>query len=229
MLNRYFIILLLVTASALTALFCFRLFIADINYENANTKLNSWDREKKIEKTTDYELALNSINSAIKFNPNNPHYLDTKARIISRGIVLNNDEQEKYQEVISLYHESLEKRKNWPVTWVELASVNAYVHGITPETISYINNALEYGPYNRFVITTASGIFLNNWESLNTEEKLFFFRLLDIAASKPQILTTVIQDAQSVEMEKLICIQIKYKSQFNKYQQQWPFKGICGF
>jgi hypothetical protein len=201
--------------------------MANAWYYNASYYINDWSKAGQLVNQSEYQAALSAINKAVDLDPNHPHYLHIKGRIIVWGIGANFEPKLTFHDVRALYQRALHVRQAWPDTWADLAKVNFYLEGLTPVTLFNIEQALKYGPYQQLVTTSVLDILMQSWPILTPVQKALFFKQLSIGLQQQKLISTIFNSAKSNKLNRLICTQIKFDQQFKSIKNTWVTNRYC--
>lgn len=197
-------------------------------FMQADYSLKEWRKAGKVSNKQEYLQSLESINRALAYDSKNPHYYNSKATVIDWGITSGFDEQVVNAQVEELYLRSISLREHWPKTWIELAAVNSYTSGVNEDTVKYMNNAFNYGPFDQDVIRISLNILLSNWDSLNPTLKSRFYQILELSSKNVGLFGKVLNQAKIHQKERLICLQIKFNQAYDRYKNSRLEKQFCG-
>lgn len=227
MLKRTFFIAGLMIVSFVSLIYFYKLGVAHSFYTQANESLSTWNKQGKITNQEGFDSALNAINKAINVYDGDPHNFHVKANILDWGIYSGMLPKTHYGEAKQALMLSTELRNDWPGTWVDLARINSYADGVNSETLSYINNAFEVGPFDKAVLVGTLEILLRNWYSLDTASKALYFDTLKRSASDSRVFRQVMEEAKFYNLASNICIQIRYDKHFKQYKNTWLERKYC--
>jgi len=90
-----------------------------------------------------------------------------------------------------------------------------------------LQQALQVGPYYQAVTTGVIKVLLKNWDELSAEDKVLLFEQFAIAAKQPDILIEVLSFAKKMEKENLLCVQIKFKPEYEKLKNSGAYRDLC--
>lgn len=227
MIVRYSLIFGLTLFTCLLVFTYFEKGMGNAFFMQADYSLKEWRKEGKVENKQEYLQALESINKALEYDANNPHYYNSKATILDWGVTSGFEHPEINSEIEALYHSSIMLRAHWPITWVELAATHSYSNGVDEKTLQYIDNAFKYGPFDKDVIRISLNILLSNWDSLEPSIKNRFYQTLALASKNVTLFSKVLNHAKQNNKEGLVCLQIKYNTLYKKYKDSRLDKQFC--
>ena len=196
-------------------------------YFKAEFALNDWAAEGEIPNIRQYTETLAAIEKAHSLDPGHPHYVHMLGRIIHWGIDNEFESIDKLSVVKRRYLEASELRPLWPDPWVDLARLNHYLHGYNAETQFYLERALKTGPFVDLVTISTAEILLLHWEELSGADRALLFEQFDIATKQAKVLKAVLDFAQQIEQEKLLCLQLKFNPDYKKQKESRIFKQFC--
>lgn len=218
-------LLLLLTLYCLSS--AFSRGVANAWYFNAEFSLNDWAKQSKIKDKSEYEHTLTSIKKAQSLDPTHPHYAHMVGRIMHWGIDMGYEEKAELEDIRQWYLLATQLRPLWPDPWVDLLQLNNYLHGYTTDTKYYIEQALATGPYIDLVTVGTIQVWLLNWPLLSGKERELLFRQFDVATKQHKVLSQVLQFAQAINREKLLCSQLKFNSQYAKPKASSLYRQYC--
>lgn len=227
MIARYALIVCLAICTLVVGVKCVRIGMGNAFYAQADLYLKEWDKIGKVSNQDDYLHSLDSINRALEYDPNNPHYYNSKAAILDWGILSTFEPVETNQQLQALYLASVAIRPKWPASWIALAAVRSYTFGVDSITLQYMDNAFKYGPFDKEVIRISLSILLSNWHTLKTSEKNRFYEILKLASKNVVVFSKVLNQAKQLELHNLICLQVRYHKDYKQYQGSWVDKKFC--
>lgn len=196
-------------------------------YYQAEFAINAWAKQGKVSSRSDYDVALTAIIKARALDPNYPHYAHINGRILHWGIISGFEGVDKYHKVKSLYLSAVANRPMWPDVWIDLAIINNYLDGFNADTQQYLAEAIETGPYIKEVITGSIEILLSNWLLLSAKDKQLMFDQFAKSVKHPDLLKASLVFATSITKQKLLCLQLKYKPEYQMAKSTWPYKKYC--
>ncbi|MBB1429188.1 hypothetical protein H5160_02005 [Pseudoalteromonas sp. SG43-4] len=121
------------------------------------------------------------------------------------GVIAGVETVSNYQDVKSIYLEATVTRPNWSETWTDLASLNAYLYGVTDETREYIAKARATGHFTEHVMYTVSQIYLDNWDYLSNEDMRNYLQIINDSYLKEYRLAQQLELAKNYGKDKIIC------------------------
>ena len=217
--------LMLVTLS--TMVYAYSWGMANVWYFSASYQLDDWAKEGGIQSQDDYQHTFDAISKAVDYDPTHPHYLHMKGRILLWGISEGFVDASQNTEVKALYLASTAQRASWPIPWIDLAYLNNAEHGLNQETWSYIDQALQVGPYEHAVTQGLLELMLINWGTIEPSRAPLFFEHFAVAAKQPKILQAVLVHAVAVGRKSLVCSQLKFDKEFKAQKESWLYKKHC--
>lgn len=183
----------------------FRWGIANVYYFQANSYIDEWSYERNSLTEISYRKANGLIKKALYYHPDHNHYVHTYGRIMHWGVIAGVETVSNYQDVKSLYLEATVTRPNWSETWTDLASLNAYLYGVTDETREYIAKARATGHFTEHVMYTVSQIYLDNWDYLSNEDMRNYLQIINDSYLKEYRLAQQLELAKNYDKDKIIC------------------------
>ena len=183
----------------------FRWGIANVYYFQANSYIDEWSYERNSLTEISYRKANGLIKKALYYHPDHNHYVHTYGRIMHWGVIAGVETVSNYQDVKSIYLEATVTRPNWSETWTDLASLNAYLYGVTDETREYIAKARATGHFTEHVMYTVSQIYLDNWDYLSNEDMRNYLQIINDSYLKEYRLAQQLELAKNYGKDKIIC------------------------
>jgi hypothetical protein len=183
----------------------FRWGIANVYYFQANSYIDEWSYERNSLTEISYRKANGLIKKALYYHPDHNHYVHTYGRIMHWGVIAGVETVSNYQDVKSIYLEATVTRPNWSETWTDLASLNAYLYGVTDETREYIAKARATGHFTEHVMYTVSQIYLDNWDYLSNEDIRNYLQIINDSFLKEYRLAQQLELAKNYGKDKIIC------------------------
>lgn len=196
-------------------------------YFSSLYSLQNWQQNPSVFKESDYQSMLLSISRAVEQDPTHPHYLHIKANIITLGISQGWLSSSELVIARDLLLNSINNRKTWPKSWIELARVQAYLTGVDEQVIHYISRAEKVGPYDFDVHKTVVEIMLQHWPSLQPQHKAYFFKHLLLALRHGYKFVEVLKVAKQSDQLPLLCLIIDKDSRFDEIKQSWMNNSYC--
>ena len=196
-------------------------------YYQAEFAINAWAKQGKVTSRSEYDSALAAINKAHVLDLSYPHYAHINGRILHWGIISGFENEAKYTAVRSLYLAAAARRPMWPDVWIDLATTNNYLDGYNIDTQQYLANAIETGPYIKEVISGSMQILLSNWVLLSGKDKQLMFDQFAKSVKHPDLLKANLVFATSIGKQKLLCLQLKYKPEYQTVKSTWSYNKYC--
>lgn len=205
--NVFFSVLKIITGLMCLCLttIAFRWGIANVYYFQANSYIDEWSYERNSLTEISYRKANGLIKKALYYHPDHNHYVHTYGRIMHWGVIAGVETVSNYQDVKSIYLEATVTRPNWSETWTDLASLNAYLYGVTDETREYIAKARATGHFTEHVMYTVSQIYLDNWDYLSNEDMRNYLQIINDSYLKEYRLAQQLELAKDYGKDKIIC------------------------
>ncbi|WP_057832350.1 VpsP family polysaccharide biosynthesis protein [Colwellia sp. TT2012] len=201
--------------------------VANAWYFNAEFSLNDWAKQNTIKDKVEYAHALTSIKKAQSLDPTHPHYAHMVGRIMHWGVDMGFEDKAKLAEINQWYLLATQLRPLWPDPWVDLLRLNNVLHGYNDETKYYIEQALATGPYIDLVTVGTLQVWLLNWSVLSGTERQLLFKQFDVATKQDKTLKQVLDFANVINREKLLCSQLKFNPKYSKQKDSYLYKRYC--
>ncbi|MEH6396910.1 VpsP family polysaccharide biosynthesis protein [Pseudoalteromonas sp.] len=196
-------------------------------YFSSLYSLQNWQQNPAAFKESDYQSMLLSIGRAVEQDPTQPHYLHIKANIITLGISQHWLPKSELVTARELLLDSINNRKAWPKSWIELARVQAYLEGVDEQVINYISRAEEVGPYDFDVHKAVVEIMLQHWSNLQPQYKAYFFKHLLLALRHGYKFVEILKIAKQSQQLPLVCLILDKDSRFEEIKRSWMNNSYC--
>ena len=121
-------------------------------YYQVEYALNDWSAAGAIPNEQAYRDTVAVIDKIVALDPNHPHYAHMKGRVLHWGVNEGFESLAKLADVKEWYVKATELRPTWPDPWADLAILNHYIEGNTPETQFNLAQAQAAGPYIALVM-----------------------------------------------------------------------------
>ena len=121
-------------------------------YYQVEYALNDWSAAGAIPNEQAYQDTVAVIDKVVALDPSHPHYAHMKGRVLHWGVNGGFERLAQLAEVKVWYLKATELRPTWPDPWADLAILNHYIDGNTPETQFYLAQAQAAGPYIAIVL-----------------------------------------------------------------------------
>ena len=201
--------------------------VANAWYYDAEFSLNEWAETNTISNKEEYQRTLTSIKKAQSLDPTHPHYVHMVGRIMHWGVDMGYEDKSQLKNILSWYLSAAELRPLWPDPWVDLLRLNNYLHGYNDDTKYYIEQALSTGPYIDIVTQGSIQVWLLNWSVLTGKEREILFKQFGIATKQNKVLSEVFKFAKSINRSNLLCIQLKYNTDYAKQKESSLYRKYC--
>ena len=172
---------LLLGLSAYTSI----LLYANNSASNTQAEIKSWQESKIIPDEKNWREALDSIQAAIKFDPNNPEYLGYEAELYRYKAIMPDTRPSKaiasYREALSKYRHLLTLRPSWAPYWSSIISIKYELWEYDELMITALNNAARLAPWfksNQHIILRAG---FHGWPFIDLETREVIDKTLERA------------------------------------------------
>ncbi|BDF95885.1 hypothetical protein KAN5_27230 [Pseudoalteromonas sp. KAN5] len=196
-------------------------------YFSSLYSLQAWQSDPLTFQESDYKAMLSSIDRAVMQDPTHPHYLHFKANIITLGISQHWLPESELSVARDLLLDSINNRKAWAKSWIELARVQAYLENVDERVINYISRAEEVGPYDFDVHKTVVEIMLQHWSNLQPQYKVYFFKHLLLALHHGYKFVEILKIAKQSQQLPLMCLILDKDSRFEEVKRSWVNNSYC--
>jgi hypothetical protein len=167
------------------------------------------------------------MSSVLEKDPYHPHYLHIRANLIVLGVSkhwLNKKELSSAKHYLLL---ATKQRKFWSKAWVDLARVQSYIFGVNDETIYYIKQAELAGPFDFDVDQAVVDILLENWPTLASGYKPYFFKHVALATKHGLKFLGIFKSVQQRDQLHLLCLMVKTDKQYMAVRNSWMNTSFC--
>lgn len=196
-------------------------------YYKADFVINDWAAKGRIKNKAQYYNTLEAISKAQSLDSSHPHYAHMLGRVIHWGVNVGFEEKDRLTEVKRWYLLSTNLRPLWPDPWIDLAQLNNYLVGYTPETKYYLERAIKTGPYIPLVTSGVLQVLLLNWAVLSGTELTLLFDQFAIVTTQRNGLSNILSFAKGIGREKLLCIQINFNPLYVQQKKSYLYKKHC--
>jgi len=189
--------------------------------------IQNWSQAGKIEDEAHYQQTLAKVMKVHALDPGHPHYTYMVGQVMHWGVEFGYEDDVQLLVIKDWYLKSANQRPLWPEPWIDLASLNNYLDGYNQETQYYLQQALKVGPYYQTVTTGVISVLLKNWDDLSAKDKTLLYEQFAIAAKQPVILEEALTLAKEMEKENLLCVQIKFKPEYEELKDSAAYRKLC--
>jgi tetratricopeptide (TPR) repeat protein len=161
---------------------------------SAQNEIKTWQQKKIIPDANAWQRAFSSLQRALKFDPNNPEYLNSKATLyLYKGRLYERQSQqaeEANSEALSLYRELVTLRPAWPLYWAGLINIKYSLWEVDEEMQEAMRNAARLGPLfksNQKIILRAG---FHGWPFIDIETR--------------EAVNDILQHAMQIQPEQII-------------------------
>lgn len=154
-----------------------RWMLGDIAAYHTRYDFERWERKGAFPSDEEVITSLGNIDTALSWAPDNPEYLELKARLLLfKAINRIMDDNEalplaEYQAAAELHRHALRIRPRWPYSWANLALVKSSMAEIDTEFDTALRNASQFGPWEMPVQLTTIQAGAMSWQSLALKQQ----------------------------------------------------------
>ncbi|MDI3325978.1 hypothetical protein QKW35_16485 [Pontibacterium granulatum] len=148
--------------------------MADFIGHKADYALETWEKERRLPSETEVIAALEHVNSALGWTPDNPELLELKALLLSqKGFVRWSSGEFKAitDEAIPLYLKAVALRPKWPHTWANFALLKAHRGEFDAQYKEAIEQSVSLGPWEPGVHRVITDAGLYGWGHIDTDTR----------------------------------------------------------
>ena len=179
--------LLTISAFLLLGLSAYSSILLYANYSASNTQaeMKTWQASKVFPDEKNWQEALESIQTAIKFDPSNPEYLDYEAELYRYKAIIPDtrpsEEIAAYREALSKYRHLLTLRPSWAPYWASIISIKYELWEYDELMIKALQNSARLAPWfkaNQRIILRAG---FHGWSLIDDETRKVIDQTLERA------------------------------------------------
>jgi len=174
-------VFLLLGLSAYSSILLYAIYSAS----NTQAEIKTWQASKIFPDEKNWQEALDSIQAAIKFDPNNPEYLGYEAELYRYKAIMPDTRPSKaiasYREALSKYRHLLTLRPSWAPYWSSIISIKYELWEYDELMITALNNAARLAPWfksNQHIILRAG---FHGWPFIDLETREVIDKTLERA------------------------------------------------
>ena len=170
------------------------LLFANYSAISAQNEIKTWQQKKILPDANAWQEVFDSLQRALRFDPNNPEYLDSnatlyryKARLYKRQ---SPQAEEANREVLAHYRHLVTLRPAWPLYWAGLINIKYTLWEVDEEMQEALRNAARLGPLfksNQKIILRAG---FHGWPFIDIETK--------------EAVNDILQRAMQIQPEQII-------------------------
>jgi tetratricopeptide (TPR) repeat protein len=170
------------------------LLFANYSAFSAQNKIKNWQQKKIMPDANAWQEVSDSLQRALRFDPDNPEYLNSKATLyLYKGRLYERQSQqaeEANREALSLYRHLVTLRPAWPLYWAGLINIKYSLWEVDEEMQEALRNAARLGPLfksNQKIILRAG---FHGWPFIDIETK--------------EAVNDILQRAMQIQPEQII-------------------------
>ena len=209
--------------------------IESVNSMRANVwyfkAVNTLKQSKALMTPAELKFADDAINLALKLEPTQAHYWQLSAYVKMLGLTLKDMTSEDsllaYKAIEQALLTSLQNRRAWSETWMELAKVVGSQEGLSQRVLRYIDQAKKTGPYKFEVRSGIIQIALINWPQLPPNFKAQYMNELNLAAQYDEKLEQTFDIANQINKVTLLCMSLQFGSELKSVRKSSTFEMYC--
>lgn len=171
--STYFVFFLLLV-SVWGAYHAVRLGMADMIGHRASYALETWEEERRLPSEEEVGAALESVDSALAWTPDNPKLLELKALLLSqKGFVhwAKGGFNAITEDAIPLYVKAVALRPKWPHTWANFALLKAHRGEFDAQYKEAVAKSVALGPWEPAVHRVITDAGLYGWLEVDIETR----------------------------------------------------------
>lgn len=179
--------LLIISAFLLLGLSAYSSILLYANYSASNTQaeIKTWQASKVFPDEKNWQEALESIQTAIKFDPNNPEYLGHEAELYRYKAIMPDTRPSRaiaaYREALAKYQHLLTLRPSWAPYWASIISIKYELWEYDELMIKALQNSARLAPWfkaNQRIILRAG---FHGWSLIDDETRKVIDQTLERA------------------------------------------------
>ena len=179
--------LLIISAFLLLGLSAYSSILLYANYSASNTQaeIKTWQASKVFPDEKNWQEALESIQTAIKFDPNNPEYLGVEAELYRYKAIMPDTRPSRaiaaYREALAKYQHLLTLRPSWAPYWASIISIKYELWEYDELMIKALQNSARLAPWfkaNQRIILRAG---FHGWSLIDDETRKVIDQTLERA------------------------------------------------
>ena len=166
--------LLLILVSVWGAYYAVRIGMADVIGHRADYALETWEKERRLPTEEEVAAALENVDSALGWTPDNPELLELKALLLSQQGFVRRSEggfNAITDEAIPLYLKAVALRPKWPHTWANFALLKAHRGEFDAQYKEAIEKSVALGPWEPGVHRVITDAGLYGWGYVDIETR----------------------------------------------------------
>lgn len=184
--------------------------VASLYYFPASYALNQWQKNTVRPETRQLQMAQQHIAEALVWQPQNPHYQLTAAKIaewawfsglLSTAEIIKNEQ---------IYQQAIAQRPQWPVAYADYGYFLATVQLRLTDAFAQFELAERYGPFLPEVHEKILLVAFSNWNTLPVAQKAEVFARVAAAMGGP-LQTNTVRLIKLYQMERQQCIYLRKK------------------
>ena len=142
---------------------------------STHSDIKTWQKNRTVPDKESWQETLDGLQTAIKYDPNNPEYLDYEAQLYRYKAIMSDT---RPSEAIAAYREALEKyqhllilRPSWAPYWSSIISIKYELWEYDELMIKALQNAARLAPWfkaNQRIILLAG---FHGWAFIDVETR----------------------------------------------------------
>lgn len=186
--------------------------------------------------SSELALAESAITLATTLDPKHPHYWHFYGYIKMRSIsALITDQSElnnvpaklAYVQAEQAFLKSIELRQAWAETWIALAQLASYQHGLNEQVFFNIQRAKQVGPFQLNVHLGIIQIALAHWPQLPAKYKALYINELKLAVNHGYAFNRVFNIASQSNSLAILCLSLQLGTDFEPVRATAIYKQRC--
>lgn len=217
MLRRGMILLAMVTLTILMWS-SLKAGLANLYYFPAAYALEKWQNSTAKPDSEELTAAQQHISSAVHWQPQNPHYQLTAAKIAEWAWYSGQLSTELVSKNEQIYQDAIAQRPHWPVAYADYAYFLATVQLRLSDAWEQLQLAERYGQFLPEVHEKFLQVAFSNWKALDVEKKAEAFARVAAAMGGP-LQHNTIRLIKQYQLERQQCIYLRKKLAGS---ERWP-------
>lgn len=184
--------------------------VASLYYFPASYALNQWQKNTGRPEAGQVQMAQQHIAEALAWQPQNPHYQLTAAKIaewawfsglLSTAEISNNEQ---------IYQQAIAQRPFWPVAYADYGYFLATVQLRLTDAFAQFDHAERYGAHLPDVHEKILLVAFSNWNALSVAQKAGVFTRVATAMEGP-LQSRTVRLVKQYQLQRLHCIYLRKK------------------
>ena len=221
----------------------FLITLSVIYFSSSTMRANAWyfnaknTLQQKNTTLTESQIinAREAIEKSLSIEPTQPHYLHIYGYIELLYLQKIYQQPQRYlNEYESVTYKiektllaSTQQRATWPQTWSLLAYVVSLTEGANDRVYSYLQHAIDVGPFELSTHLDVIRIALANWSNLSISFKVLYIEQLKLAVKHGPRFFRVFDVANEVNNQQILCLSLKFDDVFSVVRESKTYRKNC--